>query len=75
MPHGVGISRIYNYPGDGINGITAVLRKGEDEDARMPLVGRLQQPSEGRSSTKMDTRVIERPQTASEHLWWRRPFG
>jgi pyruvate dehydrogenase (quinone) len=28
-----GVSRIYGYPGDGINGITAALCKGGDEDA------------------------------------------
>jgi pyruvate dehydrogenase (quinone) len=28
-----GVSRIYGYPGDGINGIPAVLCEGGDEDA------------------------------------------
>jgi hypothetical protein len=27
-----GVSRIYGYPGNGINGITAALCKGGDED-------------------------------------------
>jgi len=41
-----GVSRIYGYPGDGINGITAACARVE---MRMPLDGRLQQPSEGNS--------------------------